>query len=110
MQFKNYWNFGTGINPSTNRISNSALRGGPSIYWPGNVSFWTHLGTDNRKKISAGFMTRHNRGYEGSSYNQNYTFQISGKPSNALTISLAPSLSLDKRELQYIKRAREVEL
>jgi hypothetical protein len=105
MQFKNYWNFGSGINPSGNRISNSILRGGPSIYLPGNASIWTHLSTDNRKKVSAGFNTNHRWGYQQSSQSQNYTLFISVKPSNALNITLAPTLSLDTKELQYIKRA-----
>lgn len=104
MQFKNYWNFGTGINPSGNRISNSALRGGPSLHVPGSISIWTHLGTDNRKKISAGINTNLRLGYQESSNDQNYTFFISLKPSNALDITLAPFFGLSNRELQYIDR------
>lgn len=104
MQFKNYWDFGTGINPEGRILSNATLRGGPSMIMPGSISFWTHLGTDNRKKFSAGFMTNHSWGFEGSSQNQNYTLMFSVKPSNALTLSLLPSLSLNNRELQYIDK------
>ncbi len=104
MQFKNYWSFGTGINPQGNAISNATLRGGPSILIPGSLSFWVDLDTDNRKKISGGLFTSHNWGFEGSSTNQNYGCFLSLKPSNALNITLVPSLNLNKRELQYIDK------
>jgi len=104
MQFKNYWSFGTGINPAGNTLSNATLRGGPSIIIPGNLSFWANLDTDNRKKISGGLFTNISWGFEGSRTNQNYGFLISLKPSNALNLSFVPSLSLNKRELQYIDK------
>ncbi|UCG26902.1 MAG: carbohydrate binding family 9 domain-containing protein, partial [Bacteroidales bacterium] len=101
-QFKNYWNFGGGINPTGRRLSNSILRGGPSVIMPGNISVFANLRTDNRKKLSGGLMTNHNWGYQGSSRNQRYALQISFKPSNALNLSLFPSLTLSERDLQYI--------
>ncbi len=104
MQFKNYWSFSTGMSTEGNALSNATLRGGPSMITPGTLSFWTDLDTDNRKKISGGLFTSHTWGFEESRKNQHYGCFISLKPSNALTLSLVPSLSLNKRDLQYIDK------
>ncbi|MCK4345300.1 MAG: hypothetical protein KAX05_08440, partial [Bacteroidales bacterium] len=104
LQFKNYWSLSTGINPRGNGISNSMLRGGPSFLTPGGISSWLSINSDNRKKITCGTRFMGFLGYEKSVRTQQYSLNLSYRPTNALNISLNPSLSLNNRNLQYVTK------
>jgi hypothetical protein len=101
-QFKNYWRLSTGINPQFNGLSNTTLRGGPSMLVPGNISTWLEIDSDERKKLNYEVFTQQNWGSENSSRNQTYGISLSYRPLDALDISLSPSLNLSNRILQYI--------
>jgi hypothetical protein len=101
-QFKNYYRMGTGLNLSSQRLSNSTLRGGPMFKSPGDESTWMFLSSDDRKKLIFEVSGRFRWGNEQSSKSQRYRFELSYRPINTLRFSLEPSLSLSKNELQYI--------
>lgn len=103
-QFKNYWSLSTGINFNSQGISNSMLRGGPSMKTPGRINNFFSLRTDNRKKISFNVMTSINRGRYKSSQSNNYSIGVNYKPLKTLSISLQPGYSTNKRDLQYITK------
>jgi len=104
MQFKNYWSLSTGINPEGSARSNSMLRGGPSFLTPGGISSWLSINSDNRKKITYGTRFSGFWGYEKSARTQQYSLNLSYRPTNALNISLNPSLGLTERNLQYVTK------
>jgi hypothetical protein len=101
-QFKNYWFLSTGINPEFKGLSNSMLRGGPSILIPGTISTWLELGSDERKKFNYQVFTNQSWGSEQSSRNHSYGIFLTYRPIDALDISLSPSLDLTSRNLQYV--------
>lgn len=102
MQFKNYWNLSFRISPRGKSISQFTLRGGPSIKLPGNWSTFYSIRTDQRKKLQFGLTGNNRWDNNNSSRSQNYMFSIGFRPSNALDISLNPSISLNEQELQYV--------
>ena len=101
-QFKNYWFLSTGINPEFKGLSNSMLRGGPSIIIPGTISTWLEISSDQRKKFNYAVFTNQSWGSEQSSRNHSYGIFLTYRPIDALDISLSPSLDLTSRNLQYV--------
>lgn len=101
-QFKNYYQFGTGVNVSSQSLSNSTLRGGPMFKLPGRESTWAFISSDDRKKLIFEAMSMFSWGNEQSSRSQRYSLEIGYRPINTLRFSLEPSLSLSTNELQYI--------
>lgn len=101
-QCKNNWGFGTGINIEGESISNSALRGGPSIRWPGGWSNWFNFNSDYRKRISFNFGGFNYWGENNTSKLKNFWCGGTYRPSNALTISLYPSINIRKQKMQYV--------
>ncbi len=100
--FKNFWRFGTGTNIEGQEISNSDLRGGPSIIYPRGQNYWFFVGSDSRKKLTLnvnpwifwsdhGFASAH-----GLSIRANY------QPIDNLSIQLNPSIRSRKNDQQYI--------
>lgn len=86
-QFKNKYSAGFGINREDARVSNTALRGGPSSEWPGNWngSFWVN--TDQRKKVSSNFGAWAARGDEASRDDHEVWAGIVYRPTDALRLS-----------------------
>jgi Domain of unknown function (DUF5916)/Carbohydrate family 9 binding domain-like len=99
---RNYWSFGTGINRDGPSISNSELRGGPSLRQPGGWSQWLNLRSDSRRNL------RFNVG--GWRYRSDGNVdELSGiwvgatlRPTAAASISLEPTLNRQRRTLQYV--------
>ncbi len=102
--FKNYWEAGFGGGFNFHQVSNSILRGGPSMYLPGSGRFHSYIESDDRKAFSAelGFSTRW--GADQYYRETSIGLDLTVRPMNALTISLSPSYSSSYRELQYIAR------
>jgi hypothetical protein len=102
-QFKNYWFLSTGINPQFESLSNTTLRGGPSIYVPGTISTWLEVQSDQRKKLNFDVYTNQSWGMEQASRNQSYGIFLTYRPIDVLDFSLSPSINLNNRDLQYIQ-------
>lgn len=99
--FKNFWYGGFNGGFNFKQVSNTLLRGGPSILTPNSMRFNYRLGTDNRKKVSLFFSNSFNRDVEGSGANTSFSLSLTLRPINTLSISLTPGYSITKNELQY---------
>lgn len=101
-QFKNYWRFSTGYNVSGERQSSSALRGGPMLKLPGNQSTRLFISSDDTKKLIFNFFGNFSWGFDNSANRQSFGLEVDYRPIDMLSLSLEPSLNLNKTELQYI--------
>jgi hypothetical protein len=101
-QFKNYWSGGLGINRNFRALSQSALRGGPLLAVPGALNIWTYLETDQRKKVRFMFQTSTYDRDNGDQRQRTFQVGVIINPNKALNVSVAPTYSSNRQELQYI--------
>jgi hypothetical protein len=101
-QFMNYWYGGFGGGFNVHQVSNSTLRGGPSMYLPNNGRIYYNVFTDERKAVSAGLFGSVNWGAEKYYLQSSYGISTTIRPMNTLSISINPSYSGSTRELQYV--------
>ena len=101
-QFKNFWSLGFGINREGEGVSNTNLRGGPSIIENGNWNIWASVNTNSRKKLvlEAGLYT--NWQDENLSKNTGVFGEVSYRPINSLSIGIQPEYSISQNQLQYV--------
>ncbi len=99
---KNFWYYGMGGGLGLFNISNTMLRGGPSMYTPDTWRIWMNISTDGRKKLSASLWGNVNAQAENTSLNYSYGLTMTLRPLNTLRISLSPQYSVRADELQYI--------
>jgi len=102
-QFKNKYSAGGSLTRLEDRVSNTALRGGPSSEWPGDwrSNFWVN--TDQRRKISANFGVWVLKGDEGSSKAYDFGAGLTYRPTDALRLSLRGSRNSNRPEMQYVE-------
>jgi hypothetical protein len=101
-QFKNYWNFSMGIHRSGFDLDRHELRGGPSVLTPGSWNLWVGMGTDRRKKLSAGINFGTGKGDQHFSHSKSMGMDVSYRPIPALTLSLSPRYSKSFSEFKYV--------
>ncbi|MFH2107340.1 MAG: DUF5916 domain-containing protein [Chrysiogenia bacterium] len=101
-KFKNYWSLGTGINVEGKGLSPNALRGGPALLTTGGWSHWFEIASDSRKKMNFYFGAANYWGVSQSNRFQDAWFGVTFRSSQALSISLAPTYSSNRCELQYV--------
>ncbi|MDF1576107.1 MAG: DUF5916 domain-containing protein [Bacteroidales bacterium] len=102
--FKNFWSAGFGGGITAHNISNRTLRGGPSMYLPGDGRFYFRVMSDDRKAISGGFFGNISRGADKYYERYSYSLLLTIRPLNTLSVSLFPSFSPSKQELQYVNQ------
>ncbi len=100
--FKNLWNFGTGLNWSSQYVETSLLRGGPAFITPGSLQPWVFLGTDTRKKLSLSINGYASKSYDGFASMHGMELSINYKPINALSVSISPNFTSSFSDMQYI--------
>ncbi|MBN1940496.1 MAG: carbohydrate binding family 9 domain-containing protein [Candidatus Aminicenantes bacterium] len=102
LNLKNYWFVGFGYNPQGSVLSSSALRGGPSLFWPSGDSAWLFVQTDSRKKVrfSLSGNAVHRGGRDMTSWG--LTPSLTVIPGPAFNVSLSPSYSKTHTILQYV--------
>jgi len=104
--FKNNWGIGLSLNRQQAALSQSILRGGPSLRIPGGWNYSIGLNSDNRKKVTvslgAGLFQGENQSRESWSASLNARYQ----PSRNFSFSIQPSYSENQNHLQYVA-ARE---
>jgi hypothetical protein len=100
--FKNYWHAGLGGGFNFHQVSNTILRGGPSMLLPNSGRFSMHVFSDDRKNFSAGFFANTNWGADNYYREGSLELSLTARPLNTLSISLNPSYSANTRELQYV--------
>ena len=101
-QFKNYWSLSVGTSRQDESLSSTALRGGPSLLYPGGWGSWLGIYSDNRKDLcfrAGGYMFW---GDTGSRRYKNYWTGLTFRPNSAITVSVTPSYSLNENLLQYV--------
>lgn len=98
--FTNNWQAGAGATVAWDRVSNTALRGGPSFALPGALTSWAWVNTDYRQRLNFGFGTNRDDGADGSSRYRNLWMDANYRPSNALQITLSPSYDRFRDQLQ----------
>jgi len=102
LQFKNFWSLSGGASYSSHYLANGNLRGGPALRYPGSYSYWVALSTDQRKKLNIGLNPGVSAGLEDYYEHKALNISVNYKPTDALSISLAPSFSHSKNKMQYI--------
>lgn len=103
-QFKNYWTLSTGINHNAHSLSDSALRGGPALEYPGAWGSHINVTTDSRKKIRlSGFWSTYVR-KKGDSSSNSFGAGLNFNPSNAISVMVQPVLSSNESDLQYVSQ------
>lgn len=102
MEFKNFMFFGTGLSFNTRDASNADLRGGPAIVYPGSILYWAYFSTDRRKKFQVGVNPSWQFGNQNYIRSNDISFDLTYRPVNALNISVSPSFSRSKNQMQYV--------
>jgi len=104
VQFKNLWWANLGGNYEGNSLSNSLLRGGPSMLHPSSVNGWFNLGTSTSKKVYATVFANGSHGGENSSGRYSAGINLTAKPGQSFTATLSPSWSRNRNDIQYVTR------
>jgi hypothetical protein len=104
-QLKNYWSIWGGFGREGNNLSNSALRGGPAMKFPGQWNQWYNVSTDRRKSMQFSFGGYNSWQDESDSRNHNIRFSASYRPSDAASIRISPFYNFRKSELQYLQQS-----
>jgi len=102
LKFTNYWAFGMGANWNSSSKSTSLLRGGPIFIVPQGINYWSHIGTDDRKKLSFELSASQYISASGSNKNTDVNLGIIYHPIDRLKLALEPSFERNKDALQYV--------
>ncbi len=104
-QFKNYWRAFGSYNISGEQISNSALRGGPSLKLPGGTNMHFGFMTNQQKKLTfegnGGVYFSKEKNYRNT---QRINLSVAYRPIKALKIDLSPGFYIENSELQYVSQ------
>lgn len=106
-EFKNFWAFNTGFWAGQDRVSNSALRGGPSMKLPGEFNMWYSLGTNSQKKVRLSWENWFNWGNDDSRKGTGVSLNLTIRPSDAMRISLSPQVNWSDDAIQYVYNEME---
>jgi hypothetical protein len=104
-QLKNYWSFEIGSSRQGTGLSQGSLRGGPYLRSNGGWNPWIWFGSDSRKRFTVNWggncFIADDRSRE--SWNTNLTMAC--RPSNGLSLSVAPGYEYYKSNLLYVTTA-----
>jgi hypothetical protein len=106
-QFTNYWRVGGGVSYNTHSISNADLRGGPALRYPANMEYELYVMTDTRKKLYAEISNELSVGSNNYSINYELETEFTYRPINALNITISPSFTKNKNQMQYVATSEE---
>lgn len=101
-QFKNLWAYGMGTTISGQSVSNADLRGGPSIRYPGQQEYWAYIGSNYQKKLTFELNPWMLHGGHDFYTGFGVSLWMRYQPTDALNISVAPSVNSNKNALQYV--------
>ncbi|MFZ2287339.1 MAG: DUF5916 domain-containing protein [Bacteroidales bacterium] len=103
-EFKNLWSASMGINYEGRSVSNTVLRGGPSMLMPSGTFFNASISTSSSKMIYGTLWF--NQG--GSSDNANRYIgagvNLTAKPGKSFSVTLSPSYNKTTDMIQYVTR------
>ncbi|MRR18564.1 hydrolase [bacterium] len=101
-QFKNLWWTSIGGNYEGESLSNTILRGGPSMLTPSNRSFNLNLGSNQSKMIYGSLWINRGKGGEDSGERWGTGLDLTAKPGQSFSVTLSPSYSKNMNTLQYV--------
>ena len=101
-EFKNLWNAGFFLGMDGELISNSTLRGGPSMTMPAEFNANLGFSTNSRKKLSFEAGGSLSRGFDESSSQNGFEMELTYKPISNLSVSLDPEFGTRRNQLQYV--------
>ncbi len=101
-QFKNFWELGFNVNREGQGLSNTSLRGGPSIIEMGNWNYSLNFNSNSRKKLQVGAGVNVNENDKDSGRNLNFWLDANYRPFNSLSISMESSFGRYENILQYV--------
>ncbi|MFY0626548.1 MAG: carbohydrate binding family 9 domain-containing protein [Reichenbachiella sp.] len=103
LEFQNFWSFHTNLWYESLEISNADLRGGPSFRNPGSVSWNFRIRTNTQKKVSGYIRPYWRFGEDNALSQRTFRFGMVIRPLDALLISLDPSFSENRNDVQYVE-------
>jgi hypothetical protein len=101
-QFKNLWWTSIGGNYQGEGLSNTLLRGGPSMLTPANHSFNLNLGSNQSRMIYGTLWANKGKGAEEATERWSTGLDLTAKPGQSFSITLSPSFSKNMNTLQYV--------
>jgi hypothetical protein len=101
-EFKNLWSTSFGVNYEGESLSNTLLRGGPSMLTPANMNYFASFGTNSSKMVYGTFWVNGGKGQEESSESWAAGFNLTAKPGQSFSVTLSPSFSKNSNTLQYV--------
>jgi len=102
LNLKNYWYTGFGYNVQGESMSDSSLRGGPSLRYPRGYSYWFSVMTDMRQKVRFNVFGNASGRGDGDMRSWNINPGVTLIPSAALQISITPLYAVNHNILQYV--------
>jgi hypothetical protein len=104
-QLKNYWSVNFGLNRQGTGLSQGALRGGPYLRNSGGWNNWFGVGSDARQRLTLEGSGWWFNADDGSRGNWGADLALAYRPSNGLSLSVAPGYSRYHNDLQYVDTA-----
>lgn len=101
-QFKNLWWTNFGGNYEGKSLSNTLLRGGPSMLSPSNQSYYFNLGSNSSKMIYGTLWANMGKGGEEASERWSTGLNLTAKPGQSFSVTLSPSYSKNTNTMQYV--------
>lgn len=98
----NYWSVAGAVVRNASTSSITALRGGPALLTPGNVSAFVNVSTDSRLPVVGTFFASGYREDDGAGRRLSLTSTLSARVGGGTQLSVAPSLSWWRNPQQYV--------
>ncbi len=106
-EFKNLWSASFGGNYDGKSLSNTLLRGGPSMLYPSNLNWFASISTNSSKMIYGTLWVNGGKGGEEVSKYFSSGFDLTAKPGHSFSVTLSPSYSKSSNMLQYVTHVSE---
>jgi hypothetical protein len=103
-EFKNLWSSNFGFNYDGNSISNTILRGGPSMFMPSYFSWFASASSSSAKKVYGTLWLNGAKGGNESSRSLSGGVNLTIKAGQSFSATLSPSYANNMNMLQYVTR------
>jgi hypothetical protein len=101
-KFTNLWYLGIGSNLGSTEMSNTMLRGGPSMKNAPSANYWIYANTNESRKIYFEVNYYVTKGFDDAYKYYGADLKAIFKPGRAFSLTLAPSFSKSYNQTQYI--------
>ena len=102
-QFKNYWSVNIWVSRNFFDVDRHLLRGGPSVWKPGQWRTGMRVETDERKKLMGSFFIFREWGDENYSDAFDIGFGLTYQPLPSLQVSVSPTFVHDQATAIYVE-------